>query len=436
MEVSNATESVYFYQGGRFEDYICFDMLKEEIFKNLKIHSDSSETYKDFYLRAIRESGNKNNVDKLVFENIFYGRLANIFSQKIEDVRITEEKLKEKVGNLINYFNGNSALSDDLKRLMTCETNYYLMDQLNTTSLGTTFIAGWDIDVQNSIVNNARFLITKVIPTGTKDTEIKVEYMIMGVEIDFESKVMNFHHKNIQNINNDDDINEIEKVKTMNKSYHYLSEIFTKQLDIKIKIDPNKDRAGMYNLFNIIINSMLKEVTDEVKRKVDSLNKENTRSVIKSLFNPSLQKLAPEKDLEERFLSIINALYIKVMLDEKELISIAKNLKLIGYPTKIAFTTEEFAKGSTGTSGSKSPIASSIMFHSLNPDLKKSLDLQNWTISWFKDFNHLAPINTEVVGTTIKCNKDYFHIVFLNKKYIGKELLKYVTTELNKYRSY
>ncbi|MCY8215905.1 hypothetical protein [Bacillus haynesii] len=436
METSSATESVYLYQGGKFEDYICFDFLKTEILNRLKIQSDPTETYKDFYLRAIRESRNKKLVDSLVFENIFYGRLANIFSQKIEEERITEEQFKEKVKNLLNYFNENSALSDDLKRLMTSETNYYLMDQLNTTSLGTTFIAGWDIEVHNSIVTNARFLITKVIPTETKDSEKKVEYMVMGVEIDFVSNLINFHHKNIQNIYNDEDIKEIDKVKTLNKAYHYLSEIFIKQLEIKFKIDPDKDRAGMYNLFNKIINSMLKEVTDEVKRKVDSLNKENTKNVIKSLFNPSLQKLAPEKDLEERFLSIINALYIKVMLDENELIDIAKNLKLIGYPTRIAFTTEEFAKGSTGTSGSQTPIASSIMFHSLNPDLKKSLDLQTWTISWFKDFNHSNPINTEVVGTTIKCHKDYFHIVFLNKKYIGKELLKYVTNELSKYRNY
>ncbi|WP_437132031.1 hypothetical protein [Bacillus atrophaeus] len=436
MEISNATESVYIYQGKRFENYICFDFLKTEILNKLKIQSDPVETYKDFYLRAIIESGDKELVDRLVFENIFYGRLANIFSHKIEEERITEEKFREKVKNLINYFNENSALPNDLKRLMTSETNYYLMDQLNTTNLGTTFIAGWDVEVQNSIVNNARFLITKVIPTKINDSEKSIDYMVMGVEIDFVSNLVNFHHKNIQNINNEEDITEIEKVKTLNNAYNYLSEIFIKQLGIKFKIDPDKDRVGMYNLFSKITNSMLKEVTDEVKRKVGLLNKENTKSIIESLFNPILQKLANEKDLEERFLSIINALYIQVMLDDDELIDIAKNLKLIGYPTRIAFTTEEYAKGSTGTSGSQNPIASSIMFHSLNPDLKKSLDLQTWTISWFIDFNHLNSIDTKVIGTTINCRKDYFHVVFKNKKYIGKELLKYVINELNKYRNY
>ncbi|MFT0802763.1 hypothetical protein VSK91_14610 [Bacillus swezeyi] len=396
MEINGATESVYLYQGSRFESHINFDILKTEILNKLKIQSYPSETYKDFYLRAIKECQDKEQVDNLVFENIFYGRLANIFSQKIEGEEITEEKFKEKVNNLINYFNENSALSEDLKRLMTSETGYYLMDQLNTTSLGTTFIAGWDVKVQNSIVKNARFLITKVIPTKTQNGEKSVEYMVIGVEIDFVNNLMNFHHKNIQNINNEEDNTEIDKVKSMISAYNYLSEIVITQLGIKFKINSNKDREGMYDLFSKITSSMLKEVTDEVKRKVDLLNKENTKNIIESLFNPTFQKLADEKDLEERFLSIINALYIQVMLDDKELIDIAKNLKLIGYPTKIAFTTEEYAKGSTGTSGSQNPIASSIMFHSLNPDLKKSLDLQNWTISWFIDFNHLNALNTEV----------------------------------------
>ncbi|MBZ9521899.1 hypothetical protein [Bacillus safensis] len=436
MELNNATESVYLYLGKRFESYICFDSLKTEILNKLNIQSNPTETFKDFYLRAKSEIRDKELVDKIVFENIFYGRLANIYSHKIEEDRFTEEKFRDKVKDLINYFNENSGLSADLKRLMTSDTNYYLMDQLDTTKLGTTFIAGWDIEVQNSFVKNARFLITKVIPTKTHDSEKNIEYMVMGVEVDFISKLINFHHKNIQNINNEEDNKEIEKVKTINNAYNYLSEIFIKQLGVKVKISPDKDRLGMYNLFSEITNSMLKEVTDEVKHKVGPINKENTKNIIESLFNPTLQKLANKTDLEERFLSIINALYIQVMLDDAELIGIAKNLKLIGYPTKIAFTTEEYAKGSTGTSGSQNPIASSIMFHSLNPDLKKSLDLQNWTISWFVDFNHFNSLNTEVIGTTVKCSKEYFQVAFKNKKYIGKEFLKYVINQLNKYRNY
>lgn len=74
------------------------------------------------------------------------------------------------------------------------------------------------------------------------------------------------------------------------------------------------------------------------------------------------------------------------------------------------------------------------MFHSLYTDFNESLELPQWSISWFTDYKQNDVTNTDVVQTTIKSTKNYLMLVFKNRNHLNEGLIKHVVEHINRYR--
>ena len=428
----------YFFYGQLFLDYIDYDVFKKAVKEETGIEPVLGEEFSVFYQRSIFECGNKNQIDKLFFENIMYGRLTNVFIHKINNSPIKQDIFLTKVKELINYWNEGSHLPEALKELMVPDPNgYYLMDRLSYTKPNTKFVAGVDFETSDGLIQKARFLVVKVVPTGKKQ-DVKIRYQITGIEIDFINQTFNIYVKNMQNILSDDANEEDFKdddTRTVIKAHNYYLNRFKQILGLDITIDTEEDRKGMFTLCKELTDIMLEEVRSTVIEKTEAANNESVNKLVGSLFTSTIQSLVDKNDLQSRFLSVLIATYIQVMLDDEDFINIAKERKLIGYPIRVSFKKENASQGSTKSSGATSPITSQIMFHSLQTDFEEALQLPKWAISWFKDIEYRTG-SCEVVPTSISCRNEYFHVIFTNHKYIGKELLLHVTRELNKYRNY
>jgi len=433
----NLQNSGYFFNGSMFVSELDYFKFKQVLENTHGIVSRKDEGFEALYLRSISETGDQNLIDCIFFENLLYGRLTNLFVHKIKTPPLKKSDFKQKIEELITNLNKNTNLSEDLKGMMKKE-GYYLMSQLNNSKVHTEFIAGFDYqesdDEQN--IESVRILLSRVVALDSKD-HLKKRMLLSGIELNFIEGTFNIYIRNLQSVIPVDlEVENEEKlIRTVIQTYKHYERMIVDCFGLNKITDIEEDRKGMFSLCKYLTDNMLDEIKEEVFIKVEKQNAINVNKVTERLFPSTLTNLVDTKDLEDRFMSILLGRYISVMLDDFELITIADEKGLIGYPTKVAFKTENLNKGSTGSSGANNPVAASVMFHSLSSDFEEALELSNWSISWFiKSFG--LGYDAPVIQTSISCKSDYFQIIFKNSNYIGEDLLKHVIKNINRYRNY
>lgn len=331
--------------------------------------------------------------------------------------------------------NSRNNLPSDVKRLMT-ENGFYIMDLVNTTEKNT-FLAGFDYTTINNYVDKARFLITHIVPAKTDGGRVVMKYLVCAIEIDYTNKIFVTSLKNIPNIVNENENGETDEEiqKTVVQAYNKFSKLFVTYLQIQKYINYKKDRKSMFEMCKHLDNIMLGELRQEIEAKNSDTLKVMVDTLTKELFGKAIAAIVNQDNLVVRFKSLLLATYLDVMTEDEDLINIAKNNKLVGYPTKVAFQSSNSLKGATGTSGANEPVATSIMFHSLYTDFQEALELPNWSLSWFTDINHLTQ-STQVIQTSVVSTHENFKVTFINRKHIGKELFHHVIRELSECRDY
>lgn len=426
-------EKLYVFGGSKFVEYVDMEKFREQIEAELKIPEEviSSLPLNEIFFKIHTEyPASMNQLNKVFFDNIFYSHLKHIYVNKF-DAKVNLTQFKVRVKKLLEKLNFNESITSSLHPLMS-EDGFYLMDRLNITSIKTKFIAGLDYKYEGKKVVGARMIFVEVVPTNNSS-----QYFIGAVDIDFENQTVLIMIKNKQNIAKlENEVENAELDRTVYRLYNRINHYLSSTLLIKASpIDLKKDRGGMYDLCKNLDEELLKDIRADVVSQTSSSLSKSVKKLLKELF-PSGVK--PKKNdinkLEENISSMLIATYIKTNFDSSDLVKMAKKKKLVGYPTKIKFTSNKSNKGSTESSGSKYPVSASDMFHSLYISFKDALGLEQWSISWFTDYKFSDVKDEDVVQTTVYSKSTYFEIVFKASRALDKEIIYHVVGYLNKYR--
>lgn len=430
---NNEIEKMYFFGGNKFGEYIEMKDFREQIVKELGIKEEeiSSLPLGDIFSKFYMEKPNfKNRLDKIFFDNILYSHLKHVYINKF-DSNQSIPQFKENMKKMIEKLNFNDNIPSALRPAMS-EDGFFLMDRLNITSIKSKFIAGFDYETDGVKVIRARILFVEVVPINDR-----TEYFLAGIDIDFNKNTYLIMIKNKQNIKKLDNESENAQLdRTVYRLYNRVKNIISTNLNFNtLTIDVKKDREGMYALCKGLDEELLKDIRAEVKSRTSSSLLLSVKTLMNDLF-PTGKK--PKKNdrvkLEENISSMLIATYIKTNYKASELVKLAKIKNLVGYPTKIKFTSNRANKGSTESSGSRQPVSASDMFHSLYISFRDALGLEQWSISWFTDYKFLDKTNDDVIQTTIYSKSTYFEIVFKASRALDKEIIYHVIEYLNKHR--
>lgn len=438
------TDTKYQFLGTKFKEYIHFKNFKETVSAQLK-YKNQTESMEDFYEDFLdKHLTNRNSLDKIFFENILYGKLKNVFNYQLaSNPSLGVNKFQESMKKLIEHMNKDKVPQVIYDQMS--EKGFYLMESLNVTKIGSNFLAGFDFTkTTDNKIKTARFLITRVVPLKNRET---AGYFIGGLDVNYEEKTCLIMIRNItSNIDtNPEEASETneEHTNTLISFFNYIKNLLFPYLGISYINDSKKDKQAMFNMCNVLHKALMEDLQNEVYQRIKTNKKDGTipiesakAEILTNLFPNNISLNQEElNDFSKRLDSLILSTYINKMVEDEEVVNIAKLKKLIGFPTKIAFKSDTAAKGSTGSSSKNSPVATLGMFHSLYTDLQQSSELPQWSISWFTDYNHTTVTNNEVVQTTIFSTNEYFQIVFKNIELLNKELIYHVIKHINQYRS-
>lgn len=430
-------ESLYVYRGSLFHEYMELDSLKEDAQEQLSYKDQTSGDIESFYTSAIQNAGKpKGEIDKIFFENILYSHLKHVFVNKIQvdSGGMSETTLKKRVTEIIKNLNHKETIPAALFPEMV-SSGFYLMDRLHITKEGTTFLAGYDYHAEKGKVDRVRFLLAQVV---LRKKDKKPTYFAAGIEIDFNKKVCLIMIKNVLGIQKAD-LDEEEDPQwdnTVNRLYQRVWTSILSKLAINTYIDVIKDRKGMFQLCKELDDKLLDDVRQKVKGKTASSITRSVNEQIDLLFTDKKPTKKEKDNYAEKITSLLIAIYINTKIKKTELLQKARNLKLIGYTTRIAFTSNRASKGSAGSSGGAVPVATSEMFHSLYTDFKDALMLPKWSMSWFSDYLYKNPKDKDYIQTNIYSTTRSFKVVFLAKRPLKREFIHHVVEHLNKNRNY
>ncbi|MBM7632952.1 hypothetical protein [Geomicrobium sediminis] len=439
--------SAYFFEGQKFLDFSNDTIVRDKLQEALGFSANLplGDYYKKFSDEFPRD---KKILDKLFFESIMYSRLKNVYLDRMNTVNIEVPIFKKRMHSLIYNINGGKRV--ELEKYMSVD-GFYLMDALNITEIGLTFLAGYDYEeTADHKVKTARYLFFQVVPMKKEGT---TGYLVAGVEFDFKSQVI---LTSIRNNTNDikRDYNSGEEgfkknwEENLENFYLTIKNIILSNLGLKDQVESledrdipssdfhyKKDRESMYNMFQLLDEQLLSDYRDELNRRLGNSSEEVTNELIKKIdrfnhYNNSKLK----DDFKQRLDALLLSTLISVSADDEDIVNLAKSKKMIGFPTRISFKSSSSGQGSTGSSGKDSPISGMEMFHSLYIDFKDALELPMWSISWFADIHHKSSSNNEVVQTSIEVNQRFFRITFKNKNYLNKELIHHVVNSISKFR--
>lgn len=421
-------ESKYFFNGFRFAEFVDVPKFKKEVLKALNIECKENLDLGSFYEFVLNEKpASKDEMDRILFENILYSHLKNAFVIDIAShPSLGVDLFKKKVKGLIEEINHKETIPSNHHRFMT-EKGFYLMDSLNISVPNTKFIAGFDFTEKNKQIENVRFLFVEVVPQKQK-----MIYFLAGIDINFKEKVGLVLIKRINGLSKEDE----ETDTTVHQLYNQVLQKVLTTLNIQTSgTSVNSDRAGMYNFCKGLDEKLLSDIRLHVNSTTSFLTTESVNKLNKALF-PKEKRLniIHKKELSEKVKDLLLSYYIDYNISPKELVSKAKSLNLVGYSTKIKFMSTKSSRSSTQSSSSKHPVSASDMFHSLYSNFKQALELEKLSICWFTDYQFTDPKDLDVIQTTIHITKNNFHIVFHPTRPLNKEIIYYVIRTINSYR--
>lgn len=438
-------ETTYIFNGHKFIEFVDPSAIIKKA--NEKISSpidvDMKSNLGDYFEQVIKNNRSDRKVlNTIFFEHIMYSRLKNVFVDRfnIKENFLEVPAFKEKVKKIQESFNNELRIPRDLFSVMS-KDQYYLMDMLNINTLGTQFIAGYDYTSSNNKIQTARFLFVQVVPRGTKKG-----YFIAGIDINFEKGTCLTLIRNITDIKEiegeetpqkkkEEEEEKEEYVKSFNRLYINVKKMIIERLITLEDIEAQSDKKGMYKLCTELLDSLLGNINQEVTQATEKEVNKSIQAILKKLFpGDNAFVKSNTKPLSKKLHSLLCSAYINQKYDTDDIVAIARKLVLKGYPTRIKFTSSKASRGSAQSGGSKIPVASTELFHSLYNEFENSSNLSEWSISWFLDFNNTKPEDCSVSQTTIYAKETSFRIVFLQKKPTNKEFIEHVIGQLNQYR--
>lgn len=438
-----ASPKMYSYMGIKFIQYTDLAAFKYTVEENLQ-HYGNEDNFDEYYTTLMNKfGGNKSKyykLSRLFFEHIVYGRLTNIYSFKIKtSAKLTEAMFLKRVKNIIEEFKVH--IVESLQGSMDAK-GFYLMDYINISEDGANFLAGYDYSKKGNFVSEARFLFGRNVYKKQNDQTMKNEFLLGAVEIDFENQILTILTKNPNGItlsekkleeDEDDDDKELLKY-SVGKYYDFLRVKVTSLLGLVTEENvKSNDQQGMFRLCKGLFDDLIDEHKQLVIENTSALVKTKVKALTKKIGEIGNKPTSKDiSNLEEKLSALLLGVYVNSNFDAEKLRVKAKELNLIGYPTKIHYKNSRTNRSSTGTSTARNPIASSDTLYSLLTDFESTTRLDKWSMSWFYELNDEE--DTDVIQTTIETRKDCLKITLLATRHHNKGIIHHVIREINAYR--
>ncbi|AKG35634.1 hypothetical protein [Paenibacillus durus] len=436
MEVN---PSSYAFAGVKFLEYTKLKTFKLEIENKLDYFGNEGD-FRGYYTKLVEVFGENREkmrvINELFFEHIIYGRLTNIYLFNIETKKISKEIFFKRVSSLIDEFKVN--LSSSLYPYLS-NKGFYLMDTINVSKEGANFIAGYDCVENDGEISSARLLFGRNVYRRQQNDQVKNEYLLGAVEIDFNKQTFTIYTRNPAGLaprekNISEKENEGKEEYSVYKYHSYLKEKVSSLLGIKI-IKPSTidDQKGMYKLCADLFDRLVEEPRKMVFENTNDLVQKKVKQLIRKISELGNKPTRNEtENLEKKLQALLLGVYISTNMDASDLRTKARELSLIGYPTKIDYKNSRTNRSSTGTSTAKRPIASSDTLYSLLTDFENTEKLDKWSMSWFFDLKDDE--DDDVIQTTIESKKEYLKITLIAGRHHNKEIIHHVIGNINKYR--
>jgi hypothetical protein len=407
----------------------------KNIIKNELGYTDSVLGFEEYYENLIaNKPRQKKRIDKLLFEHILYGRLTNVYIHKISSpLKPSKELLLKRTEKVIESF--KPYIPHAVQELMTIK-GFYLMDLINVSKEGGHFMAAFDYIESNGIIERMRFLVGKNIYRThilkDKTEEIRNEYLLGGVDINFKEGYFLILNKHTTGVQDDDDF---DKIKSPSAFHNFILHKVIHPLKITTSFDYKKDQEGMSifckYLFNNLIDDIRIDIRNLAQSDINSFGKKVAGHISGGKKPVNSTQL---KDFKEKILCLLLGIFIMNNYDEDEMSVKARNLDLVGYPTKISYKNSRSNRNATGTSRANKSIANSDTIYSLLTDFENTKYLEKWSLSWFVDLANKS--NLDVVQTTVEAKRNYFKVTFIATRHFNEEIIHHVVKNLNRYRNY
>ncbi|WP_409346927.1 hypothetical protein [Paenibacillus sp. MBLB4367] len=423
-------ETVYAFNGARFVEHTHFEEFKAAVLARLGYTDHTANQLSEFYENYAERQGSTDPLNKILFENIMYGRLTNVYIHKIKaPSSLGVDIFKKQVDKIIDGFNGNVSVM--AQSSMKSVESFYLMDVLNVTKMGANFIAGLDYEQSGDQVTNVRFLVGKTVMLKKGKSPIS-GYLLGGIELDFQQRIcviMTKHTSDMLDESGDDSI------KSPSGYHRFLLDKFVTPLSITRDTDLKKDREGMFVFCKSMYEKLINDVRDEVRTSAESEIDSITRKLGKKLKALGKKPTADQvSDLSKNIHNLLLGIHIENNIPDSVMAQKAADEKLVGFPTNIDYQNNRMNRSSTGTGQKGKPICKSENLYSLLTDFEKAQKLNKWNLSWFRDPSN--PSVGRIEQTRIESMTDCLYLRFKGKKHLGKELITHVVRTLDSCRGY
>ncbi|GGG07512.1 hypothetical protein [Paenibacillus abyssi] len=423
-------ESIYAFNGARFTDHAHFEEFKVTVIARLGYIDLSAKSFSEFYENYAESKGSTAALNEILFENIMYGRLTNVFIHKIETPStLGIDIFKKQAEKIIESFKGN--VSTTAQAYMKSAEKFYLMDVLNVTTMGANFIAGFDYKQSGNHVTNVRFLVGRTVMLKRKKTSYP-GYLLAAVELDFERRICIVMTKHTSDVEIDDGD---ESIKSPSGYRNFILDKFVSPFSIKIGKNVKKDREGMfafcYSLYEKLISDVREVVRSSAQQDIDATTRKLEKALKRLGSKPSRDQIG---DLSKNIHNLLLGIHIENNIPDEVMAQKAADAGLIGYPTNIDYQNNRMNRSSTGTGQKGKPICKTENLYSLLTDFEKAQKLNKWNLSWFRDPNN--PDVDKMEQTRIESMTDCLYLRFKGKKHLGKELIQHVVGNLDQHRGY
>lgn len=427
-------QDVYLFNGNHFLPYVNVPTFKKKIPTNFMIPLDEHTSMREIFENASKDE--RRSLRKLLFENILYSDLKHIYLYKINSpMTISNVNFKKSMNNIVKDMNNNQYFNGELASVISADKPFYLLDRIGSNSIGLKFIAGMDFEEEDNKIVKARVIFVEVV--SRKEVPY---YNVVGVEFNFKEKFFMLMSKWLSGVDksNLDVEDSMHYDHSISSSIKRVLDKIVTPLGIKTSHDVEKDRKGIFELCQSLDNELLSEFRDIVSQKIDDQLKTSTEVLFESLFEDSEKKVSvfEKENYIKRSKALMLSSYITTTQSAAKIVAKAKELKLVGYTTRITFQTSKMSRGSTESASARKPIAASDLFHSLYINFQQALRLQLFSIAWFTDYNFKAPKDRDVIQTTIYAQANSFKIVFRARRLLEEDIIYHVVRNINEYRQY
>lgn len=216
-------------------------------------------------------------------------------------------------------------------------------------------------------------------------------------------------------------------------SFYYQIKAFLAKRGISFAIrDPKNEKKKMFEFCNHLNKVMIDEFENELSRKIEDTcirQINEITSLVSTQIN--FDSVSKKKIFNKIFSTYLGECMTKTF-DASDLVFIAKERKLPGYPTLINFVSSTTSKGQTKTRDKESPLTFEEVYYSLSTDFSENEELEEWRLSWF-DSNFFDNARDEDVSqTSIKITRKFFKIINLNTNRRRKRMVDYIIEEIRR----